>query len=135
MSEQQTTCGQGLAERSVLPSRIAAVMAAMADVLNRHRESLDPSDSTGKAEDDAYATLVADLANVADALRATAERMAGYRNLPMAGHDVTVLMTAEATAGFERFVQAERELLLLLQGKVQRDEAMLGSMQEPDDDD
>ena len=41
----QPTCGQGLSENSVLPAKLAHVIAALADVLQTHMEALDPSDS------------------------------------------------------------------------------------------
>jgi hypothetical protein len=122
------TCGKGLAEHSVLPRKLAAVAAAMAKVLEQHRTSLDPADPNGRAELDAYTTLGHDFRGLATTLQATAERMAGYRDLPMAPHDEAALMRAEAVGAFEAFVRAERELLKLLQGSVERDEAMLSEM-------
>lgn len=118
----EPTCGKGLAEHSVLPRKLAAVASAMAEVLEHHRTSLDASDPGGRAEDDAYRTLAHDFRSIAVTLTATADRMAGYRDLPMASHDEAALMNPEAVEKFERFVQAERELLQLLQDSAQTNE-------------
>lgn len=40
MSEEATTCGQGLAEHAALPARLSDLTAAMADVLENHMRSL-----------------------------------------------------------------------------------------------
>ena len=47
------TCGQGLAERSVLPATLGALAAAMADTLEKHQRTLDLTDRNGRAERDA----------------------------------------------------------------------------------
>jgi hypothetical protein len=125
---EETTCGKGLAEHSALPRSVAAFAAAMAEMLEHHRTSLDAGDAGARPELDAYTTLAHDFRSVAAMLETIGSRMAGYRDLPMANHDVAALMNPEATAAFEAFVRAERELLRLLETSVQRDEAMLAAM-------
>ena len=127
MSDEMT-CGKGLAARSTLPATLAAVTAAMADVLEGHRKSLDTSDAAAHREDDAYATVVSDFRGITGALESVAARMLGYRDLPMAPHDMQVLAGAEATRTFESYVRAERELLQLLERTIEQDEAMLSAM-------
>ena len=54
--------------------------------------------------------------------------MAGYRDLPVARHDPTVMRSAELAESFEKFVKVEHELLTLLRGRVEQDRAMLLEM-------
>ncbi|HEX6096473.1 MAG TPA: hypothetical protein VF432_09135 [Thermoanaerobaculia bacterium] len=125
MSDEQT-CGKGLSEHARLPAKFAAVATAVAGMLDQHRTSLDVTESSGRAEDDAYRTLAHDFRAIAAMLEATAGRMAGYRDLPMAGHDEAALSTAEAVGVFKALVSAERDLLQQLQDSVEMYEAMLG---------
>ena len=80
------TCGNGLAERSALPARLSALTAAMADVLEKHQQTLDLTDDNARAELTAYQLLANDYRSLTSQLRATADRMVGYRDLPMARH-------------------------------------------------
>lgn len=122
MTEQ--TCGKGLAEYSTLPARMGAIASAMAEVLAHHQRSLDPKD----AEYDAYGGLVHDFRALGVSLDAVAKKMAGYRDLPMADHDISVLASPESARTFAAFVDAERALLALLQTSTERDESMLATM-------
>ena len=111
----EPTCGQGLAEHSVLPDKLSDVMTAMAETLEVHRTALDLSDDTTRPEDDAYRDLAEHQRATAAQLRAIAGEMAGHKE-------------PEAVAAFERFVTAERNLLGLVEQAVARHEAMLGAM-------
>jgi hypothetical protein len=124
--DNQQTCGKGLAAHAPLPAALGELTAAVADVLEGHLPSLDLTDPNSRAEHEAYATLVREHRAAAEQLRATAERMAGYRDLPMGRHDVAALSTPEAAAPFARFVQLEEELVALLQARLARDREMLG---------
>ena len=52
--DEPITCGKGLAERSALPARLSALAAAIADVLERHQQTLDLADDNARAEHTAY---------------------------------------------------------------------------------
>jgi len=45
-----TTCGQGLAEHAVLPARMAELIGALAENLERHQKTLDPGDDNARRE-------------------------------------------------------------------------------------
>jgi hypothetical protein len=124
MSDEQT-CGKGLAANANLPAAIGALSAATAEMLESHRKSLDLDEGEGRAEDSAYATLVEAFRDIGIACNATAERMTGYRDLPMATHDEAALMTPDAVETFARLVQSQRELMELLRTKVEQYEPML----------
>ena len=116
------TCGEGLAANSVLPAKIADLLGALSDVLSLHLAAI----AAEEAEYPAYQKLSADFHDAAARLAATAAAMAGYRDLPMAEHDMTAMMSPENAAAFQRFVRIEEELLALLQEKVEQDRKMLG---------
>ena len=119
------TCGQGLAERSVLPSKLGALAAAMADNLERHQRTLDFTDNNAGAEHDAYDAVARGLRNAATELRLTADRMASYRDLPMPRHDATAMTSPEIRDAFARFMERERDLSALLDTLIQQDRAMM----------
>jgi hypothetical protein len=124
-TDDQPTCGKGLAAHAPLPATLGELTAAVADVLAGHMPSLDLADENARAEHEAYAALVREHRAAAEQLRATAARMAGCRDLPMGRHDVAVLSTPDAMAPFARFVRLEEELVALLQARLAQDRAML----------
>jgi hypothetical protein len=122
-SDEQATCGTGLAASAVLPASLGQVVSAMADVLQAHLAALDLDDENARREHAAYERLIRDLSQAADQLTATAQEMVGYRDLPEGRHDM------EAMAGqvepFRHFVEQKRNLLVLLQEMDREDQAML----------
>ena len=120
------TCGEGLAANAVLPAKLAELMAAQAEVLERHTRALDPTDAAAQKELDAYTRLEHAHRDVAGELADLAEEMASYRELPMGRHDMKVMSDPKGQMeAFRRFVAVERELLALLQAKLQADEGLL----------
>ena len=120
------TCGEGLAANAVLPAKLADLMAAQAEVLKRHTRALDPTDAAAQKELDAYKKLEHSHRDVASELVDLAEEMASYRELPMARHDMTVMADPEGQIeAFRRFVAVERELLALLQAKLEAEGELL----------
>jgi hypothetical protein len=126
--EEPSTCGQGLASRSILPGKLSELLAALARILEAHMRALDPAEADARKELDAYAALVTGHRDVADRLSGIADQMADYRNLPMAAHDVAVMSDAVAHKDFENFVRAEQELTTLLQEHLHQDQRMLQQM-------
>jgi len=127
----QMTCGQGLAANAALPAKLGDLTAAMADVLELHTTALDLDDENARLEHAAYLDLTEQHRQAAEALRAISDQMAGYRDLPMASHDLTVLSSAELAGAFEHFVTVEQELLAMLEERIGEDRAMLGQMGRP----
>jgi hypothetical protein len=126
--EEPSTCGQGLASRSILPGKLGELLAALARILEAHMRALDPADTDARKELDAYATLVTGHRDVADRLSGIAVQMADYRSLPMAAHDEAAMSDAVAHKAFENFVRAEQELATLLQQQLQEDQELLQQM-------
>jgi hypothetical protein len=127
--DEQPTCGKGLAHHSILPAKLGALMAAVADVLEAHQAALDLSDANAKREHDAYAELADSHRVIAAHLEATARRMAGYRELPMGRHDMTVMMSQKPAEAFSRLVAIEDELFSMLRARLEEHRAMLSEMQ------
>ena len=120
------TCGEGLAANAVLPAKLAELMSAQAEVLKRHTQALDLTDATTQKELNAYTRLERAHRGVASELASLAEEMASYRNLPMGWHDMTVMTDPKGQMeAFQRFVAVERELLVLLQAKLEAEEKLL----------
>jgi hypothetical protein len=123
--EAPSTCGQGLASRSILPGKLGELLAALARILEAHMRALDPADSDARKELDAYAELVTAHRDVADRLSGIAVQMADHRNLPMAVHDEEAMLDAVAHKAFENFVRLEHELATLLHQHLQQDQEIL----------
>lgn len=122
------TCGKGLAERAALPAKLADIATAMSRIMELHQRGLVMTDAASQPEADAYANLETDFRAAADQLRALGDRMAGYRDLPMAKHDMAALSTRQNIDAFAQFVRVERELLDYVKEALARDEAMLAQM-------
>jgi hypothetical protein len=123
--DEPRTCGKGLAERSVLAARLSALSAAMADVLETHQQTLDLSDDNARAELTAYQLLANDYRNITTQLRVTADRMVGYRDLPMARHHAHAVVAPEFRRAVATLVERERDVAALLKNWIDEDEAML----------
>jgi hypothetical protein len=126
--EEPSTCGQGLASRSILPGKLSELLAALARILEAHMRALDPAEADARKELDAYAALVTGHRDVADRLSGIADQMTDYRHLPMAAHDEAAMSDAVAHKAFEKFVRLEQELTTLLQEQLHQDQRMLQQM-------
>lgn len=125
---EQPTCGKGLAENSVLPAKLADVIAAMAENLEVHMKALDLTDQNSRKEHDVYESLVNELHQAAVQLQSTADQMAGARDLPMGRHDEKIMTHPRVYETFERFVKRKRELSTLLEYTAVRDDQLLDAM-------
>jgi hypothetical protein len=126
--ENQPTCGNGLAERSVLPAKLGELTGAAAENLEVHMRALDLNDERSRQEHDVYSALAKAHRRIAAELGETARQMAGYRDLPMGKHDPKAMSSPRVLESFERFVQLEQEFLTLLQMKLEQDRGMLHAM-------
>ncbi len=124
-ADDRPTCGGGLAANAALPEQLARLLSERAEVLERHTKALDPSDPKAQPERDAYASLTGAHRDIAARLTDLARQMADCRDLPMPDHDMRVMADPDGqAAAFRRFVAAERELLELLQAKLQQEEPL-----------
>jgi hypothetical protein len=128
MDEQ--TCGQGLAEYSVLPAQLAEVTEAMAGNLVAHMQALELDDEAARQEHAVYLRLAEEQRQAAARLRAVAGEMAAARDLPMGRHDTQTMTSPEVADAFRRFVKDKQELLALLQRMAEHDQRLLGEMRQ-----
>ncbi len=126
--EERPTCGQGLAENSILPGKLGELAAAMAENLEVHMRGLVVSDPQSKQEYDVYFQLANEQRETAARLLATANEMAGARDLPMGRHSFDGASTSQARDAFEKFIRVKQELLSLLQQTSERDRELLEQM-------
>ena len=126
--ETPQTCGQGLAENSALPAKLGELTNSMAEILEIHMGALDLQDNASRLEHEAYRELALEQRKSAGALKTTARRMAGYRDLPMGAHDMSVMSSPRAVAAFENFVKLEEELVASLQQRLKSDRTTLAEM-------
>ena len=122
----QPTCGQGLAANAALPAKLAEVLSAQSEVLERHMRALDGGDSTAQRELEAYSGLVSAYRAAASQLSNIGDLMTSYRNLPMARHDLAVMAGPRGQMeAFQRFVALEQELVGLLISKLASEQELL----------
>ena len=123
--DELPTCGKGLAERSALPARLSALTATMADVLEKHQQTLDLTDDNARAEHTAYQLLANDYRTLTSQLQTTADRMVGYRDLPMARHHAHAMIAPEIRGAVATLVERERDVAATLETWIEEDQAML----------
>jgi hypothetical protein len=121
-----TTCGQGLAEHAELHARLGDLLQAMAGNLEAHLAAVG-TDAGSMPEREAYESLLATHRRLAGKLAALADEMAGYRDLPMASHDMEKMGSPEAAGAFQAFIDAEQSVADLLQDWAARDRQMLAA--------
>jgi hypothetical protein len=110
-SEDTATCGKGIAANAALPATLSELMAALADVFARHTDALNRGEAAGRAEYEAYASLERGHREVAAALGTLADEMRGYRDLPMAEHDMAVMADPGGQAGaYAKFLAVKAQL-------------------------
>jgi hypothetical protein len=118
------TCGQGLAEHAELHVRLGDLLQAMAGNLEAHLAAVG-TDAASQPERSAYESLLASHRRLSAELSALAGEMAGYRDLPMATHDMERMSSAEAVGAFQAFIDAEQSLADLRTDWVARDRQMI----------
>lgn len=123
--DEPMTCGRGLAENAALPASIGHMIAAMASVLEDHMAALDRSDAPASAEYEVYRRIAGLQRRIVDLLEENAREMTAARGLPMGRHDEAAMDSPAAWSAFEKYVQAEEELAVLLGERARRGREML----------
>ena len=124
-SDDQWTCGKGLAAHARIPTRIAEFLKCLAANLEAHVPTIDTSDDNGEAERAAYVQLSREYGAIAAQLARTATQMHDYRDLPAAGHHEKELADPRLLEVFERFVTLETELAEALADSAEHDRQLL----------
>ena len=122
--DSQPTCGEGLAEHSVVPAKLSELVAAVADNLEAHMRALDLNDESSREEFEVYVKIAQQHREIQGQLRETAELMAGQRGLPMGRHDPAAMADPTVIAAFEKLVRVEAELVELMQSMLETHRSM-----------
>ena len=123
--EEQWTCGKGLAETSSLPAKLGELIDSVAENLEVHMQALDLKDQNARQEYEAYQKLAQAHREIAARLAAVAGQMAGYRDLPMGRHDEQAMSDPKVMEAFVKLMKIEKELVSLLQKRVEQDQKLL----------
>lgn len=127
-SDEQWTCGKGLAAHAGVPARMAEYLKSLAENLEAHVPTIDTDDPDGQTERAAYVRLSKEYEALAAQLARTAEQMHEYRDLPAARHHEEKLTDPRLLEAFERFVAVETELADVLATSAEQHRQLL---QEP----
>jgi len=127
--DEEPTCGRGLADSAAVPSALAAVAAGIAQNLEVHTRTLDPSDPGAAQERHVYERVVRSLRGAVLHLHAAADEMAGAVELPMGAHDMAAMTTPDVLDAFEGLVVAEDDLRRLLEERREDNEQMMTMIQ------
>src|SRR5215203_794449 len=125
---EEMTCGKGLAANAVLPAGLSEIVAATARVLEVHMRALDVTDPNAKVELEAYRELASVHRKIAAELSSLAGKMAAYRDLPAARHDMAAMMSPAPRHAFAGLVQKEKQLVELLKVRIEQGHAILAQM-------
>jgi uncharacterized protein YhfF len=125
---KEPTCGQGLADQGRVPTKLAQLLAAVAENLELHTGALDVSDEHSKREHDVYRKLVDQHRRLSAQLEAMGAEMAASRELPMGPHDEQALAAPKIVEAFEAYVRIEEELSALLLERVEHNRRLLAEM-------
>ncbi len=117
--------GKGLARDSILPAKLSALMASVAENLELHMKALDVKDKYARKEYKAYSHLAREHRNIAASLQAIAGELEVYRGSATGKPNEEVLSDPKILAAFEKFMRAERELIVLLKRRMHRNSKML----------
>jgi hypothetical protein len=125
----QQTCGKGLADNAALPWKLGELARAMGAVLEAHIPSLDLTDDASRKEHDVYLRLTSEFRQAAAQLDGIAREMSASQDLPMGRHDMAAMGSDRVRSTFEHLVHSERELMAMLQHRIEAAQKMLAAMQ------
>ncbi len=117
---EDKTCGQMMAEKAVLPAKMAEVMTAVVGMLDAHAKfMLDGKTKEGKKEATALQALAKHHKGLATAFTKTSEAMKKMAEVPGAPHDMGKMMADPAIgASMKEMVRTHKEMIALLQKEV-----------------
>jgi hypothetical protein len=128
--DEAPTCGIGVAQHAAIPAQIGVMFEHLATTLDVHRRMLVLDDANARKEDEVYRALAASWKEIASLVQKATAEMAAQRDLPMGAHDETAWGDDHLSA-FEKFVNAQTQVLALLRVAAERDQEMLAAMKKP----
>lgn len=128
------THGKKPVEQPVLPAKLGALMASVAENLELHMKSLDLRDGNARKEHKTYAHLAREHRNISAALQAIAAEMARCRTPATGKLAEDVNRDPKILAAFGKFMTAEKDLIGLLQKRMRRDSKKMSPRRHKDRD-
>ncbi len=117
-SNQDWTCGMGLALGSEMPARMADLLTSWRAISSCTCARSTAATRLANEELIAYQRLTGQMREVSGSLEALAGAMADYRDLPMAPHDEAALNTPEVHDAFHELIAQERGFAEYLNASV-----------------
>ena len=123
----EKTCGQMIAEKAVLPAKMAEVMQAVTDMMDAHAKyMLTNKDKDSKKEAAALQKLAKEHKALSASFKKTADGMKKLADLPGAPHDMGKMMADPAIqASMKAMLQTHKDMAALLQKEVTEMEGMM----------
>jgi hypothetical protein len=103
-------------------------MAAVAENLEAHMQTLDMKDEYSRREHEAYKSLARQHRQLAAALHAIAREMTSYRDLPMGRHNEAAMTAPPVVEAFADLVRVEQETVALALQQVEQHQRMLAGV-------
>jgi tellurite resistance protein len=129
MAEDNTTCGQELAEGAVIPEQVALLFAHVAHNMREHARWVGDSNSEAVRE---HAAMIA-VADGYEAISAEAQRMCNFMrslaHLPAAPHDPATLDKPALVAWLRQKIEIQRTLAQLLSEHATQSEQALRELE------
>jgi hypothetical protein len=122
------TCGQMMASKAALPSKMAELMTAVADSVEAHAKWTGTKDKMAKAEHDMLMKVAKDHRAVAKQYTAIAATMTKAKDLQQAPHDPKTADMAKMAELTQKQITLAREMAALMTKDADESEKMLASM-------
>jgi hypothetical protein len=121
------TCGQHMADHAVLPTKLAEVMTAVAEMMDTHAAYMMANakgDKNAIAEADGMKAIAKDHRELAKIATTTATRMTEAAKWPNVPHDMSKMMAdPKIQASMKNMLKAEKEMAALMQQDIAMMEA------------
>lgn len=116
----QNARGKVPADHSVLPARLGALMASVAEIIELHMKALDLKNKKARKEYKSYARLAKEHRDISLSLQGIAGELERFRKMAQGKANADALSDANILAAFEKFMKAEKKLIGLLQKRMHR---------------
>jgi hypothetical protein len=125
----EMTCGQMMARKAELPTKLSELITTVADNVEAHAKWMSASkDKAAKKEHDALMKVAKDHRQLAKQLTTTATTMTAQKDLPGTPHDPKTMDVAKMTELTTKQIKLSREMATLLNKDADEAEKMLTQM-------
>ncbi|HSI06026.1 MAG: hypothetical protein ACAI38_15405 [Myxococcota bacterium] len=126
-AKDMKSCGQHMADRAVLPTKMVELMTSVADMMDAHAAFMVATAKGNKdaiAEADGMKMLAKDHRDLATMMGKTATNMTNAAKWPNAPHDEKMMMSdPKIMESMKRLLKTEKEMAALMQQDIAMMEA------------